>query len=377
MLDYDLHCHSSISDGTLSPSELVHRAAERGVKVLALTDHDDVDGLDEARTAAAQHGMAFVNGVEISVTWRTHTVHIVGLGIDPAYQPLADGLRSVRSGRGERARKMSEELAKVGIGGVLQGAYQYAENPNMIGRTHFARYLVETGRCKDVKSVFSRYLVKGKPGYVPHQWASLADAVNWICGSGGVAVLAHPGRYMVGRISMGKKTMHELITEFVACGGQAIEVVSGSHTLEQYAEFARYAAEFNLLCSCGSDFHGPAESYRDMGRLPDFPLGCTPVWQMEPLNALISGKIPSPQSSPGEALSPTLSREGEREQTSETIVDSCGRGGELERQSSIPAGEEAVALARRPLLNPLPQAGEEANEKDNIQSRRERGRGEG
>ena len=292
MLDYDLHCHSSISDGTLAPAELVARAAERGVKVLALTDHDDMDGLDEARAAAARYGITFINGVEISVTWRTHTVHIVGLGIDPAYPPLVEGLRSVRSGRGERARKMADALAKVGIGGVLQGAYRYAENPNMIGRTHFARYLVEAGHCKDVKSVFSRYLANGKTGYVPHQWAALADAVGWVRGSGGVAVLAHPGRYMVGRNSMGKKTMHELLAEFVMCGGQAIEVVSGSHTPEQHAEFARYAGEFNLWCSCGSDFHGPDESYRDMGRLPDFPMGCRPVWQA--LNALIPENRPSP-----------------------------------------------------------------------------------
>ncbi|MDP4030603.1 MAG: 3',5'-nucleoside bisphosphate phosphatase [Gallionella sp.] len=280
MLDYDLHCHSNISDGTLTPAEVVARAAGRGVKVLALTDHDDMDGLDEARAAAAQHGMVFINGVEISVTWRTHTVHIVGLGIDPVYAPLVSGLLGVRSGRGARAEKMAEALAKAGIGGTLQGAYRYAENPNMIGRTHFARYLVEAGHCKDVRSVFGRYLANGKTGYVPHRWAVLADAVSWIRGSGGVAVLAHPGRYMIGRHSMGKKTMHELLSEFVACGGQAIEVVSGSHTPEQYAEFARYAGEFNLLCSCGSDFHGPDESWRDMGRLPDFPLGCKPVWQL-------------------------------------------------------------------------------------------------
>ncbi|HEX5363576.1 MAG TPA: 3',5'-nucleoside bisphosphate phosphatase [Gallionella sp.] len=279
MLDYDLHCHSIISDGTLTPTELVARAAERGVKVLALTDHDNVDGLDEARAAAAQCGMGFVNGVEISVSWRTHTLHIVGLNIDPHYAPLAEGLQTVRSGRGERAQKMADELAKTGIGGTLQGAYQYAGNPNMIGRTHFARYLVEAGHCKDVKSVFNRYLAKGKPGYVPHQWASLQDAIDWIRGSGGVAVLAHPGRYMVGRQSMGKKTMRELLVEFVECGGQALEVVTGSHTPEQYAEFARYAEEFELMCSCGSDFHSPNESYRDMGRLPDFPLGCRPVWE--------------------------------------------------------------------------------------------------
>jgi 3',5'-nucleoside bisphosphate phosphatase len=279
MLDYDLHCHSNVSDGTLTPAELVNRAAGRGVKVLALTDHDDVDGLGEARATAAQHDMTFINGVEVSVSWRSHTLHIVGLGINPDYPPLVEGLRSVRSGRGERARKMADELAKAGIGGVFEGAYHFAINPNMIGRTHIARYLVEAGHCKDVKSVFNRYLVKGKPGYVPHQWAVLADAVSWIRGSGGVAVLAHPGRYMVGRSGMGKKTMNELLAEFVELGGQAIEVVTGSHTPEQYAEFARYAEEFNLLCSCGSDFHGPGESYRDMGRLPDFPLGCRPVWE--------------------------------------------------------------------------------------------------
>jgi predicted metal-dependent phosphoesterase TrpH len=247
--------------------------------MLALTDHDDVDGLDEARAVAQEFDIIFVNGVEVSVTWRSHTLHIVGLGIDPTYTPLAEGLRLVRSGRGARAQKMSDELAKAGVGGVLAGAYKYANNPNMIGRTHFARYLVESGQCKDVKSVFNRYLAKGKPGYVAHQWASLTDAISWISGAGGLAVLAHPGRYMVGKHSMGKKTMQELLAEFVALGGRALEVVTGSHTQEQYAEFARYAEQFNLLASCGSDFHGPQESYRDLGRLPDLPLICRPVWQ--------------------------------------------------------------------------------------------------
>ncbi|HZW86568.1 MAG TPA: 3',5'-nucleoside bisphosphate phosphatase [Gallionella sp.] len=279
MLDYDLHCHSIISDGTLTPTQLVERAFERGVKVLALTDHDDLAGLDEARAVAVERGMIFINGVEISVSWRNHTLHIVGLNIDPAYKPLAEGLQSVRSGRGERARKMADELTKTGINGVLLGAYQYAENPNVIGRTHFARYLVKAGYCKDVKSVFKHYLVKGKPGYVPHKWVSLQDAIAWIRDSGGLAVLAHPGRYMIGRNGMGKQTMHELLGEFVESGGQALEVVTGSHTPAQYAEFARYAEAFNLLASCGSDFHGPGESYRDMGRLPDFPVNCRPVWE--------------------------------------------------------------------------------------------------
>lgn len=279
MLDYDFHCHSNISDGTLTPTELVQRAAGRGVKAMALTDHDDVDGLDEARAVATGLGIAFVNGVEVSVSWRSHTLHIVGLGIDPDYPPLVEGLRTVRSGRGLRAQKMSDELAKAGVGGVLSGAYKFANNPNMIGRTHFARYLVESGHCKDVKSVFNRYLAKGKPGYVPHEWATLADAISWITGAGGIAVIAHPGRYMVGKHSMGKKTMQELLAEFVALGGRGVEVVTGSHTQEQYAEFARYAEQFQLLASCGSDFHGPDESYRDLGRLPDLPLICKPVWE--------------------------------------------------------------------------------------------------
>jgi predicted metal-dependent phosphoesterase TrpH len=173
---------------------------------------------------------------------------------------------------------MADSLARCGIGGVLEGALRYASNPEMIGRTHFARYMVEAGHCKDVRSVFNRYLVKGKPGYVAHEWVNLQDAISWIRASGGVAVLAHPGRYTAGRKPMGRTTLLELLQEFVELGGQGIEVVSGSHTPPQYAEFARYAKEFGLLCSCGSDFHGPEESYRDLGRLPDFPLECIPVW---------------------------------------------------------------------------------------------------
>jgi hypothetical protein len=279
MLDYDLHCHSTVSDGLLAPSDLVARAAGRGVKHLALTDHDDVAGLADAAAAASLHGLELISGVEISVSWRNHTVHIVGLRIDPACTLLAEGLRTVRNSRGARAQRMAESLAKCGIGGALEGAYRYAANRDIIGRTHFARFLVESGYAKDVRSVFDKYLVKGKPGYVPHQWAALQDAVGWIRGCGGFAVVAHPGRYTAGRSRMGGKTLRELLREFAALGGQGIEVVSGAHTPEQYAEFARYAQEFGLLASCGSDFHGPGESWRDLGRLPDFPPGCRPVWE--------------------------------------------------------------------------------------------------
>lgn len=280
MLDYDLHCHSNVSDGLLAPAELVARAAARGVRVLALTDHDDTTGLEEARHAALAHGMTFINGCEISVSWRNHTIHVVGLNVNPEYLPLAEGLLAVRSGRRARAALMADSLARAGIGGVLEGAYRFAGNKNMIGRTHFARYLVEAGYAGEVKNVFKRFLVKGKPGYVSHQWATLTDAVGWIRGSGGVAVLAHPGRYMSGRHGMGKPSMRSLLTEFVALGGEAVEVVTSSHTREQYAEFTRFAGEFNLYASCGSDFHGPGESWSDIGRLPDFPLDCRPVWQL-------------------------------------------------------------------------------------------------
>ncbi len=280
MLDYDLHCHSNISDGTLSPSDLVARAAGRGVKVLALTDHDDLDGLPEARAAAQQHRVELIDGLEISVTWRGYTIHVVGLNIDPSDTALVAGVAAVRQGRGERAKRIAESLAAVGIGGALEGAYRFASNPELIGRTHFARFLVESGRYKDVQSVFRHCLVKGKPGYVPHEWAKLQDAIGWITGSGGIAVLAHPGRYTKGRKPMGKTALRELLKEFVESGGRAIEVISSSHAPGQPAEFARYAAEFGLLASCGSDFHGPGESYRDLGRLPDFPTGCRPVWEL-------------------------------------------------------------------------------------------------
>jgi len=278
MLDYDLHCHSTFSDGVLTPAELVIRAAGRGVKMLALTDHDALTGLAEAAQTAEAFGIKLINGVEISVSWRSHTLHIVGLQIDPENEELQAGLLGVRGGRRHRAELMADSLARCGIGGVMEGANRFAANPDIIGRTHFARYLVEAGHCKDIPSVFKRYLVKGKPGYVSHQWANLTDAIRWITQSGGIAVLAHPGRYTAGRKAMGKSTLQELLKEFVLFGGRGIEVVTGSHTIPQYAEFARYATQYGLLSSCGSDFHGPEESYRDLGRLPDLPMECTPIW---------------------------------------------------------------------------------------------------
>ena len=273
MLNIDLHCHSTVSDGTLTPTQLVERAATRGVSMLALTDHDDLGGLDEARRVANEKNIIFINGVEISVTWRNRTLHIVGLDVDPKYLPLKKGLAAIRSGRVTRGSKIAAGLDKSGIQGSLEGAYHYAGEDGLIGRTHFARFLAEQGYAKNVKSVFKKYLVKGKPGYVSHQWASLSDAVGWICGSGGKAVIAHPARY-----KLGKNLLDELLLEFRALGGSGLEVITGSHTPEQSLIFAHHANRMNLLASCGSDFHGPEESYFDLGRMPEFPIECMPVW---------------------------------------------------------------------------------------------------
>ena len=273
MLNIDLHCHSKVSDGTLTPTQLVERAATRGVSMLALTDHDDLGGLDEARRVANEKNIIFINGVEISVTWRNRTLHIIGLDVDPKYLPLEQGLAAIRSGRVTRGSKIAAQLDKFGIQGSLEGAYCYAGKDGLIGRTHFARFLAEQGYAKNVKSVFKKYLVKGKPGYVSHQWASLSDAVGWICGSGGKAVIAHPARY-----KLGKNLLDELLLEFRALGGLGLEVITASHTPEQSLIFARHANRMNLLASCGSDFHGPEESYFDLGRMPDFPIECMPVW---------------------------------------------------------------------------------------------------
>jgi hypothetical protein len=269
----DLHCHSTVSDGLLTPADLVSHAFSQGVEVLSLTDHDDVAGLAEASAKANQLGMRFVSGVEISVSWNRRTLHVVGLKISPDYEPLLTGLAGIRASRHTRAQGMADSLSKIGIGGSLDGAYKHTRRDGIISRTHFARFLVEKGYAKDTKSVFKKYLVKGKPGYFEHQWASLEDAMGWITGSGGIAVLAHPGRYDFGRTNMLK-----LLHEFRELGGAAIEVVTGSHTKDQYQEFAKLAHQFDLLASKGSDYHGPGHAYIEMGRLPDLPSICKPVW---------------------------------------------------------------------------------------------------
>ncbi len=271
---FDLHSHSTCSDGLLSPAELVERAVQRGVDVLALTDHDEIKGLADARAAAEHWGLRLIDGVEISVLWEEVTLHIVGLNIDTGHAPLVEGLASIRNGRELRARRMSESLAAAGIEGSLEGARRYAKNPELVSRSHFARYLVEAGHARDTNAVFRHFLTPGKPGYVPHQWATLADALQWINGGGGTAVLAHPGRY-----DLGEAKCERLLGEFIELGGAAVEVVTGSHAPSEFVTWARYAKNFKLLASAGSDFHGPGEGYRDIGNVPALPSGCDPVWE--------------------------------------------------------------------------------------------------
>jgi len=273
MLNVDLHCHSTVSDGLLSPAEIATRAHQHGVDVWALTDHDEISGVSVAREVAKNLGMQHIAGVEISVTWAKKTIHIVGLQIDETNPDLVQGLYDTRHGREKRAMQIGDMLAEVGIPNAFQGALRYVGNPDLISRTHFARYMVEDGYCTDVSDVFKNYLVEGKPGYVEHRWSSLQNAVQWIKGAGGVAVVAHPGRYDLTQLEMAA-----FLDEFKQHGGTGLEVVTGSHTPDQFIEYAKVAQQYGFLASRGSDFHGPGESRTELGSLPPLPPNLTPVW---------------------------------------------------------------------------------------------------
>ncbi|WP_462320733.1 PHP domain-containing protein [Halochromatium sp.] len=276
----DLHTHSTASDGTLSPQDLIARAAQQGVEVIALTDHDTLAGLDDAAEAAQTHGIHLVPGVEISVTWGGRTVHIVGLEVDPACAALRRGLDGLLAYREERAAEIARRLERAGWPGALEGARAQAEG-ELVGRTHFARFLVQQGAAKDLRAVFKHFLVKGKPGHVAGCWTTLDEAVGWIRAAGGQAVIAHPARY-----GLTRSKMKRLIEDFRACGGRGIEVVSGSHSRDDYFTFARWAREQGLLASAGSDYHGPENPWIELGRLPALPEGCRPIWEQPGLAGL-------------------------------------------------------------------------------------------
>lgn len=274
LLNADLHSHSKVSDGTLEPEEVAALAHAGGVQLWSLTDHDELGGQARARDAALALGMGYVTGVEISVSFAGETVHIVGLGFDADDPALNAGLAATRGGRRERARQIARGLAQAGIQGAFDGALRHVGNPDLISRTHFARFLVDSGVCADTHSVFRRYLTPGKPGYVPHQWARLGDALGWIRGAGGIAVIAHPGRY---RFTPAEE--FALLNDFTGHGGHAIEVLTGSHNEAERVKYADTAVEFGLLASRGSDFHAPDESRTALGALPALPGRLTPVWQ--------------------------------------------------------------------------------------------------
>ena len=275
ILNADLHCHSVVSDGTLTPEVLAARAHANGVELWSLTDHDEIGGQHRAAKAALQLGMKYITGTEISVSFAGQTVHIVGLGFNPDDPDMIAGLHRTRGGRNERAQEMSDQLAKVGIYGAYEGALQFVGNPELISRTHFARFLVESGVCKDTHEVFRRFLTEGNPGFVPHRWASLKDAVQWIRDGGGLAVIAHPARY-----GFTANEEYALFTEFIGHGGQGVEVVTGSHSTQDAIKYADVAREYKLAASRGSDFHSPDESHTDLGTLPWLPGDLTPVWEL-------------------------------------------------------------------------------------------------
>lgn len=272
MAIYDLHTHTIWSDGTLTPTELLQRAHANGVSVLALTDHDATDGIPEAQRAAARLGLALVPGVEISVTWQRQTLHVVGLHIDPRDERLQRGLARLRDFRVWRAQEIGRRLRKKNIEGAYDQARALARGA-VVARTHFARYLVAQGFVRDMGQAFKQYLGRGRVAHVPGQWASLEETVAWIKDAGGIAVLAHPARYP---LTAGK--LRRLLHEFRECGGQAIEVLSGSHNGSDAARLVQLAAELGLLGSAGSDYHGPEKPWVDLGRLPALAPEITPVW---------------------------------------------------------------------------------------------------
>jgi predicted metal-dependent phosphoesterase TrpH len=272
-INADLHCHSVVSDGTLTPEALASRAHANGVQTWSLTDHDEVSGQERAKKAAEDLGMQYISGVEISVTWCSKTVHIVGLGIDHTNTALIAGLYQTRNGRTNRAKAIAAQLDQIGIKNAYEGALKFVGNPELVSRTHFARFLVDSGVCKDTNDVFANYLIEGKPGFVGHEWANLTDAVNWITQAGGIAVIAHPGRYNYTSLQL-----DELFSQFKDMGGRGIEVVTGSHTKDEYKTFAKVALQHGFLASRGSDFHSPTESHVDLGTLPNLPSQLQPVW---------------------------------------------------------------------------------------------------
>ncbi len=271
---YDFHCHSTASDGTFTPQDLVLRAHEKGVTTLSLTDHDTVSGLEKAKQQAHDLGMQFINGIELSANWQKHCLHIVGLGIDPTYEPLVKITDYLQTLRTERAEKMSAKLEKKQIFGAFD-AVKLAAGEGMITRTHFADFLVSQHHVDTQQEAFDRYLAQGKPAFVATIWPELHEVINWITGAGGIAVIAHPLRY-----KLSANWMNRLLVDFKESGGQGLEVITSRINQDEIRLVANYAKKYDLVGSVGSDFHNDTNPYVELGRIAELPATVTPVWNL-------------------------------------------------------------------------------------------------
>jgi len=269
----DLHSHSQCSDGSLSPADLVALAVRAGVKALALTDHDSVDGIAEASAAAAGTGLTLIAGVELSAIWGVHNIHVVGLQVDIENPVLKAGLAQQAGARAERGRQMGAKLEALGLKGAYEGALALASSPDGLSRTHMAQWLFDAGHVSTIQQAFDKYLGPRKPAAVPMPWASLADVVAWIKAAGGVAVVAHPGRY-----DMSRTKMRQLLADFKALGGDGMEVATATEKPDMVAYLGRLSQQLELLASQGSDYHGKPAPWIALGRFPTLPAGCVPVW---------------------------------------------------------------------------------------------------
>ncbi|MCK5897513.1 MAG: PHP domain-containing protein [Methylococcales bacterium] len=271
---YDLHSHSTASDGDLKPTELLVRAKAQGVDTLALTDHDTLGGIEEALATAKLIDMDFITGIELSTTWRNRCFHLVGLNIDPNSAILLEGIAEQQRLRMVRTETMALKLEKKGIKGAYE-AVKKVTGDGMVTRSHFASFLVKEGHVTDMQAAFNRYLGDGKPAFVSTNWISLIEAVHWIKEAGGVAVLAHPLRY---RITA--SWMRRLLAEFKEMGGAGLEVVTGRDSKEDIITSYNYAKKFELAGSTGSDFHSPHNKWVELGRYSDLPDDIKPIWEL-------------------------------------------------------------------------------------------------
>jgi hypothetical protein len=273
-MKFDLHSHSYYSDGSLSPSKLIELAAQSGVTHLALTDHDTVDGLAEARQASEQYSdITLVNGVEFSCTWDNQLIHIVGLNIEPNHSSIRDGVDQNKRRRWSRAEAMFEDFAQNDID-LREAVMTLVGERGVPTRPHFAQVLVDRGLAKDKKQAFKRFLVKGKPGYIPMHWATLQEVGDWITTAGGVAVLAHPNRYKYTRTKLSR-----LIKDMLEVGVTGMEVSTCSTDKQQSAMLGELATRFGLLASMGSDFHSPSQAWARLGSAEPLSKTLKPVWE--------------------------------------------------------------------------------------------------